>query len=55
MKTFRVKIATPGLDQFKHVLTLVEIFVTGPRTCLAGLQSTVTALLCTDYNTEELD
>ena len=26
-----------------------------PRTSLVGLQSTVTALPCTDYNTEELD
>ena len=32
-----------------------SLLVASPRTSLAGLQSTMTALPCTDYKTEELD
>ena len=32
-----------------------QVFVTAPRTSLAGMQSTVTALPCTDYKAEEPD
>ena len=32
-----------------------RFFVAVPRTSLAGLQSTVTALPCTDYKTDVLD
>ena len=34
---------------------VMNFFETAPRTSLAGLQSTVTALPCTHYKTEELD
>ena len=44
-----------NLLQACSVVKVFFCFVTVPRTSLAGLQSTVTALSCTNYKTEELD
>ena len=61
-------LATPDNFLFKQFVMVAEIsafttfyvylfafFVAAPRTSLAGLQSTITALPCANYKTEMLD
>ena len=49
------RIKRNSVAQLSDILEALNSFAAAPRTSLAGLQSTVIALPCSDYKTEEHD